>query len=116
MFEEGLARLVMSTENSARNAALQVLSAAGPDARVAVLSSAGNTGMVGIAAARILMNWLGPQSLTLGFLVIDDYARGPVHVALGSARELPIEYRELLEGYYEALSKDASAKRPASKR
>jgi hypothetical protein len=31
------------------------------------------------------------------------------------ARELPIEYRELLEGYYEALSKDSS-KKPASKR
>jgi len=32
------------------------------------------------------------------------------------ARELPIEYREILEGYYEALSKDASSKKPASKR
>jgi len=33
------------------------------------------------------------------------------------ARELPIEYRELLENYYETLSKDASSKRrPGTRR
>ncbi|MBN1809280.1 MAG: NAD(P)H-hydrate epimerase [Planctomycetes bacterium] len=91
MFEEGLARLVLGVENAARDCALEAFRRTGPAGTVSILASAGHTGMVGMAAARLLINWLPPNSVRLGFLGIDDYATGEVHHALTSTRELPLD-------------------------
>jgi len=91
MFEEGIIRQIVSVENNARNAALHAWRNSAPDRKVTFLCSSGPVGMIGLTAVRLFMNWRSPELISVGFLGIDDYAKGEVRKTLQSTRELPLK-------------------------